>query len=105
MLHVLMRFPSLLHLLSQSHFFVPSHAVTLLLTHSCNHIYSDFISISLPRPSIFSALFLSLRYWLSVSEDRGLCMIEIAVANGTANRSQKYVSEPSSEVNPILSLV
>ncbi|XP_053475441.1 protein eyes shut homolog [Ictalurus furcatus] len=38
------------------------------------------------------------RYWLPVSKDGGLCLIEIAAANGTANRSQKYVSEPSSEV-------
>uniref|UniRef100_A0AAR2KS92 Protein eyes shut homolog n=1 Tax=Pygocentrus nattereri TaxID=42514 RepID=A0AAR2KS92_PYGNA len=37
-------------------------------------------------------------YRLPVSEDGGLCMIEIAVANGTANRRQKYVAERVSEV-------
>lgn len=105
MLHVLMRFSSFLHLLSQFYSFVPP-LLSLFLTHSYHHIYSDLIFLSVSLPLLFfSSVFLSHRYRLPVSKDGGLCMIEIAVTNGTANRSQKYVSETSSEVNPLLLLI
>ncbi|KTG43154.1 hypothetical protein cypCar_00015668, partial [Cyprinus carpio] len=38
------------------------------------------------------------RYALPSRDNDRLCIIEIAVANGTANRQQKYMDEPVSEV-------
>ncbi|RXN10513.1 eyes shut-like protein [Labeo rohita] len=39
-----------------------------------------------------------VRYALPSRDNDRLCIIEIAVANGTANRQQKYMDEPVSEV-------
>ncbi|XP_049328582.1 protein eyes shut homolog isoform X2 [Astyanax mexicanus] len=41
---------------------------------------------------------ITVRYQLPVGEDGGLCMIEIAAANGAGNRRQEYVAEAVSEV-------
>ncbi|XP_030628115.1 protein eyes shut homolog [Chanos chanos] len=41
---------------------------------------------------------ITARYRLPVRSNGGLCMIEIAVHNTTANRQQMYVPQPSSEV-------
>lgn len=49
-----------------------------------------------------SSLSLSYRYALPSLDNGWLCIIEIAVANGTANRQQKYMDEPLSEVNLLL---
>lgn len=49
-----------------------------------------------------SSLSLSYRYALPSRDNSRLCFIEIAVTNGTANRQQKYMGEPVSEVNLLL---
>lgn len=49
-----------------------------------------------------SSLSLSFRYALPSHDNGRLCIIEIAVDNGTANRQQKYMDEPVSEVNLLL---
>lgn len=46
-----------------------------------------------------SSLSLSFRYALPSRDNGRLCIIEIAVDNGTANRQQKYMDEHVSEVN------
>lgn len=74
MLHDLMRFSFLLHM-------------------PCFVSYSFILDP-------YSLLSLSLFRYALPSRDNGrLCIIEIAVANGTANRQQKYMDEPVSEVN------
>ncbi|KAK1792108.1 hypothetical protein P4O66_001885 [Electrophorus voltai] len=50
------------------------------------------------RPLLTASSLLYARYQLAISENRRLCMIEIAAANGTASRRQKYVSKPMSVV-------
>lgn len=96
--------------------FTPPLTISLFCAPSCCHSSSHSLTqsyiytlISVPllslSPLFPTLLFLSCRYRLPVSKDGVLCMIEIVAANGTANRSQKYVSEPSSEVNPILLLI
>lgn len=46
-----------------------------------------------------SSLSLSFRYALPSRDNGRLCIIEIAVDNGTVNRQQKYMDEHVSEVN------
>ncbi|XP_016391713.1 uncharacterized protein LOC107726583 [Sinocyclocheilus rhinocerous] len=45
----------------------------------------------------FSSFYCCIRYALPSRDNDQLCIIEIAVANGTANRQQKYMNEPVSE--------
>ncbi|XP_046698701.1 protein eyes shut homolog isoform X3 [Silurus meridionalis] len=62
---------------------------------SSSDVLESLSSQKMDRDTVASVI---VRYWLPVSRDGGLCVIEVAATNGTANRSQKYVSEPSSEI-------